>query len=391
MNFLRELCLDSALQLCNNVTGYCNRLHENMTKKSHSVTIRQVAQKAGVSVATVSRYLNHSAPISEEVSERLEKVMKELRYVPHAAARHLASRKTRVVGLLLNNLHNDFFVPLLNGIEAVVRKHEYNLVIATYRAGSRDMPPPIGPHNTDGMLVFSDGLSDDDLISLNARKFPMVLVHRTPPDSLKIPSVTVENKKISFELIEHLIKVHGRKRIMFLRGPVHQEDSYWRETGYKSALKANAIPFDEGLVLNGDFERSMAYKVLNEFITSENHVPFDAIFTGDDDAAIGVLTALRDHGYRVPEDVSVIGFDDLGFSAFLTPPLTTVSAPTEAVGRIAAERLFSLFDKQFPEDVTLLPTELIVRRSCGCNGQTEQNEKGDDFAHIKNTLFQPNR
>jgi DNA-binding LacI/PurR family transcriptional regulator len=338
-----------------------------MTSKSHSVTIRQVAQKADVSVATVSRYINHNAPISKDVAERLKLIMEELHYVPHAAARQLASRKTRVVGLLLNNLHNDFFVPLLNGIESVVRKHNYNLVIATYHSDSRDMPPPIGPHNTDGMLVFSDGLSDDDLISVYARKFPMVLVHRTPPDSLKIPSVTVENKKITFELIEHLIKVHGRKRIMLLRGPVHQEDSYWRETGYKSALKANNIPFDEQLVLNGDFERNTAYQALNEFIANNNQVSFDAIFTGDDDAAIGVLKSLRENGYRVPEDVSVIGFDDLGFSAFLSPPLTTVSAPTEAVGRIAMEQLFSLFDKQFPENITLLSTELITRRSCGCN------------------------
>ena len=342
-------------------------LTKNMTKKSHSVTIRQVAQKAGVSVATVSRYINQNAPISKDVADRLKMVMTELRYVPHAAARQLASQKTRVVGLLLNTLHNDFFVPLLNGIEAVVRKHEYNLVIATYLLGSRDMPPPIGPHNTDGLLIFSDGLSDDDLASLHDRNFPMVLVHRTPPDSLKIPSVTVENKKISFELINHLIKVHGRKRIMLLRGPIHQEDSYWRETGYKAALEANGIPFDEKLVLNGDFERHTAYNVLHEFIATEKQISFDAVFTGDDDAAIGVLKALHEHGYRVPEEVSVVGFDDLGFSAFLTPPLTTVSAPTETVGRIAAEQLFSLFDKQYPEDdVTLLPTELIIRRSCGC-------------------------
>jgi len=338
-----------------------------MTSKSQSVTIRQVAQKAGVSVATVSRYINHNAPISKDVAERLKRVMEELHYVPHAAARQLASRKTRIVGLLSNNLHNDFFIPLLNGIESVVRKHNYNLVIATYHSDSRDMPPPIGPHNTDGMLVFSDGISDEDLISFHVRKFPMVLVHRASPKSVKIPSVTVENKKITFELIEHFIKVHGRKRIMFLRGPIHQEDSYWREIGYKSALKANNIPFDEKLMLNGDFERDTARKTLNNFIANKKHVSFDAIFTGDDDAAIGVLNALHENGYRVPEDVSVIGFDDLGFSAFLNPPLTTVSAPTEAVGQVAMEQLFSLFDKQFPEDITLLPTKLITRRSCGCN------------------------
>lgn len=355
-----------------------------MTKKTQSVTIREVAQKAGVSVATVSRYLNQSAPISEEVSQRLESVMAELRYVPHAAARQLASQKTRVVGLLLNNLHNDFFVPLLNGIESVVRQHGYNLVIATYHAAGRDMPPPIGPHNTDGLLVFSDGLSDEDLIALNARQFPMVLVHRTPPPSVKIPSVTVENKKITIALVNHLIKVHGRKRILFMRGPIHQEDSYWRETGYKTALQENGIPIDEKLILSGEFERDVAYKVLAEFLADENHPEFDAVFTGDDDAAIGVLTALRVNGIQVPEEVSVIGFDDLGFSPFLTPPLTTVSAPTENVGRIAAEQLFSLFDNQFLEEVTLLPTELILRRSCGCNAETEELRKGENHAQILN-------
>jgi LacI family transcriptional regulator len=338
-----------------------------MTKKSHSVTIRQVAEKAGVSVATVSRFINRNAPISVEVTERLQKVMTELRYVPHAAARHLASKKTRVIGLLLTNMNNDFFAPLLNGIESVIRDHKYNLLVATYHADSRnDVPPPIGPHNTDGMLIFADSLRDEDLIDLHKSQFPLVLIHRTPPNSVNIPSVTVENKAATHNLIDHLIREHKKRRIIFMRGPVQQEDSYWRETGYRSALEANEIPFDENMVLTGQFERDVAYNSLNTFLGNGKRIAFDAVFAGDDDAAVGVISSLTEHGYRVPEDVAVVGFDDLRLSAFLTPPLTTVSAPTETVGRIAAERLFSLFDKQFQEDMTLLPTELIIRRSCGC-------------------------
>jgi DNA-binding LacI/PurR family transcriptional regulator len=295
-------------------------------------------------------------------------VLSELKYVPHAAARNLASRKTRVIGLLLNNLHNDFFVPLLNGVEAVVRQNGYNLIIATYRADSRkEMPPPIGPHNTDGMLVFSDGLFDEDLVHLNSIGFPMVLVHRTPPPSLPIPSVTVENIEITHTLVEHLIKIHGKRRILFLRGPIHQEDSLRREAGYKSALEANGLPFDENLILNGDFERDVAYHAMNEFLENARHADFDAVFTGDDDAAIGVLRALQQHSYQIPDGVAVIGFDDLGFAPFLNPPLTTVRAPTEAVGRIATERLFGLLDSQPSDEVVILPTEIIFRRSCGCN------------------------
>ena len=338
-----------------------------MRRRSSSVTIRDVARKANVSVATVSRYINRNAPVSPEAAERLDKVMIELRYVPHAAARHLASRKTRVIGLLLNNLHNDFFVPLLNGVEAVVRSKDYNLIVATYHASSRNKtPPPIGPHNTDGLLVFSDGLVDDDLANLNASGFPMVLVHRTPPPSLKIPSVTVENIEITHKLVEHLIQVHGKRRIMYLRGPVNQEDSLRRETGYKSALKANGIPFEEDLILNGDFERDIAYQVLHDFLGNGKRVAFDAVFAGDDDAAIGVLRALHEYNCKVPDDIAVIGFDDLGFASFLNPPLTTVRAPTESVGRIATERLFGLLENQPSDEVMILPTEIIFRRSCGC-------------------------
>lgn len=339
-----------------------------MTRRSSSVTIRDVARQAGVSVATVSRYINQNAPVSAEVADRVHRVMSDLRYVPHAAARHLASRKTRVVGLLLKNLHNDFFVPLLNGVESVVRSKEYNLIVATYHAASQNMmPPPIGPHNTDGLLVFSDGLIDEDLVNLHASGFPMVLLYRTSPPALNIPSVTVENLEITHKLVEHLIQVHGKRRILCMRGPVHQEDSLRREAGYKSALAANGIPFDEELVLNGDFERDTAFQALNDFLSNGKQVAFDAVFTGDDDAAVGVLKALRKHGYRIPEDVAVVGFDDLGVSPFLNPALTTVRAPTEAVGRIAAERLFALLENQPLEEAVILPTEIIFRRSCGCH------------------------
>ncbi|HLO14639.1 MAG TPA: LacI family DNA-binding transcriptional regulator [Anaerolineales bacterium] len=338
-----------------------------MTRRSSSVTIRDVARQAGVSIATVSRYINRNAPVSKEVAERLNQVMLDLRYVPHAAARHLASRKTYAIGLLLNNLHNDFFVQLLNGVEAVIRKKEYNLIVATYHANSRNtVPPPIGPHNTDGLLVFSDGLVDEDLANLDTNGFPMVLLYRSSPLSLSIPSVTVENQEITHKLVEHLIQVHGKRRILLVRGPLHQEDANRREAGYRSALASNGIPFDEDLVINGEFERDIAYQVMNDFLSNGKRDAFDAVFTGDDDAAIGVLRALHQYRYRIPEDVAVVGFDDLSFTSFLNPPLTTVRAPTEAVGRIAAEKLFALLENHASTEAVILPTEIIYRRSCGC-------------------------
>jgi LacI family transcriptional regulator len=339
-----------------------------MTQPSSSVTIRDVARKAGVSVATVSRYLNKNTPVSSELSGRIQNVMDELNYVPMATARHLAMRKTHTIGLLLTSMHNDFFAPLLAGIEGVVSSQGYNLLVATYRPNrSPNNQIPMGVHNSDGLLVFADSLNDAQIEQFHNQKFPLVLIHRTPPDELTIPFVTVENKAATKTLVDHLISVHGCRRIILMRGPAKQEDSYWREVGYKSALADHNIPFDEALVLNGDFEREIAYQAMKTFLEDPNRPDFDAVFSGDDDAAVGVLTALKEAQLDIPNDVRLVGFDDSRMSPFLTPPLTTVRAPTEEVGRSAALQLFRLLEGKPAEPEILHPTEIIIRRSCGCN------------------------
>ena len=338
-----------------------------MTRRSSSVTIRDVAHRAKVSVATVSRYINGSAPVSEEVAERIQEVMGELKYVPHAAARHLATQKTKVIGLLLTNMHNDFFAPLVSGIESVVQKEGYNLLVATHRSGEKSNTQiPTGPHNSDGLIVFADSLNDSEILKLHEAGFPMVLIHRTAPPNSNIPSVTIENKTATRELVNHLIEVHHREKIVFVRGPANQEDSYWREMGYRESLKFHGIDYNPDLILSGEFERDISYQAMSSFLVN-GHPCFDAVFTGDDDSAIGVINALYEKGYRVPDDISVVGFDDLRLSAFLTPPLTTVNAPTEMVGRTAARHLFDLLNNKKVDVVTLLPTEIVIRRSCGCS------------------------
>jgi DNA-binding LacI/PurR family transcriptional regulator len=152
---------------------------------------------------------------------------------------------------------------------------------------------------------------------------------------------------------------------MFVCGPASQEDSYWREIGYRQALDEHGIIFNPKLVITSEFERTIAYREMHKFLTNA-HPEFDAIFTGDDDSAIGVVTALQEFDYRVPEDIGIAGFDDLRFSVFFSPPLTTVRAPTELVGKTAALHLFDLLSGKEVEPVTSLPTEIIIRRSCGC-------------------------
>lgn len=340
-----------------------------MTRKSSSVTIRDVARQADVSVATVSRYINQTVPVSEDVARRIQSVMKELRYSPHVAARNLATNRANAIGLMVSfNIYGDFFGPMLNGIESVVGEHGLNLLISSnnlsLRSG-RGGSLPLGPTNTDGLIIYADSMDDADIRHLYELEFPMVMVYRTPGNDLKIPCVNIENKAASYKIVEHLIKVHGRRQIVFLRGPEGQQDSYWRELGYRKALEENGIAYDPMLVLPGEFERHIAAMTITDALL--NGLEFDAVFAGDDDAAVGVLGALRDTGKRVPRDISVVGFDDQRTSSYLTPALTTVRAPTLEVGRVAAQQLITLMREGESDCETLLPTEIVIRESCGCH------------------------
>jgi DNA-binding LacI/PurR family transcriptional regulator len=334
--------------------------------KTGAATIRDVARRAGVSIATVSRVINRTTPVTAKTVARVQAAMEELHYAPHAAARNLATRKTQTVGLLLTDVYGDFFAPMLSGIESVTQEAGFDLLIST--SGRREPRSgsalPLGPHNTDGVLVFAGSLEESGLARYVSLGFPIVLIHQSSPASLHIPCVTVENKAASCGIVEHLITAHGRRRIVFLRGPQGNEDSYWRETGYRQALAARGLPDDPQLVAPGDFDRHVAQSSILRLL--EAGLAFDAVFAGDDEAAVGVLAALQEAGRGVPADVSVVGFDDQRLSAYLTPPLTTVRAPTEEVGREAARQLIRVIQAGAATPLTLLPTELVIRHSCGC-------------------------
>jgi len=166
-------------------------------------------------------------------------------------------------------------------------------------------------------------------------------------------------------VVDHLIDVHGCKRILFLQGPQGNEDSEQREKGYRQSLKKHNLPFDPCLVVRGGFEPNQAHAAAVQLIAAG--LEFDAIFTGDDDNAVGVIQALREAGRDIPADVAVVGFDDSLFARILTPPLTTVRAPIEQVGQAAVRQLLRLIRAEQVEARLVLPTELIIRQSCGCS------------------------
>jgi DNA-binding LacI/PurR family transcriptional regulator len=334
-----------------------------LATKSRPPTIADVALKAKVSIATVSRVLNGTTPVLPEKADRVRLAMEELQFVPRHAARVLASKRTNTIGLLLPEISGAFFSPMLKGIEAGAHDAGYGLLIhSTKQEGPSRRP--LGEHNTDGLLIFTDGLDHRELHRLYNLNFPMVLLHQTAPDLLNIPAIAIENKDGAAVLIDHLIEAHGRRRIVYLQGPEGHEDSVWRERGYREALEAHNIPFDEHLIASGGFDEDEAFATMQQLLL--DGLDFDAVFAGDDDAAIGVMRALKLAGRAVPDDVAVVGFDDVPFARYLSPALTTVRAPIEAVGREAVRQLTRLMNGEQAEVLTLMRTELVIRESCGC-------------------------
>lgn len=334
-------------------------------KPTDQAGIRDVAAAAGVSIATVSRVLNGTAYVLPETRRRVETAVEALRFVPQSAARALAGSKTMTLGLLVPEISGDFFIPMLRGIEKEASAAGYELLIQTtaFRpfAGFHRI---LGERNTDGLLLFENSIVEEELAALESSGFPVVLLYGEAPPPSSLPSVTIENEGGAAAAVKHLAMVHGRRRIVCLVGPEGNHDAAARERGYRAALDSLGIDFDETLLAPGDYSARQAGESIRKLM--ERGIDFDAVFAGDDGAAMGVLAALRDAGRRVPEDVAVVGFDDQVRAAELSPSLSTVRAPTEEVGIQAVRLLLKKINGERDLPSLVLPTEFVHRASCGC-------------------------
>lgn len=339
-----------------------------MDKKGQRPTIDDVAREAGVSIATVSRVINQTAPVTEKNVERVLSAIEILNYQPQAAARILASRKTHTIGLLLPEISNYYFFPMILGVESGAHENGYNLLIqSTFSPKNKThekIKLSLGAHNTDGLIFCAHSHTKSKLRYLNHLGFPMVLLHQSPPKGLLIPNVTFENKSGSRKLVEHLIEEHNYRRIVFLAGPKNHENSYWREMGYLEALEAHDLVFDPALKINGFFNAERAKHSVTQLIS--RNIAIDAIFAADEESASGAMMAIREAKMRIPEEIAVVGFDDTLLASHLSPPLTTVRTPIEQAGRQAVNQLIQLIEGKATDLVTLMEANLVIRQSCGC-------------------------
>jgi len=335
-----------------------------MTQRTNGrSTIEDVAALAKVSTATVSRVLNKKGQVANKTVKRVQAAILELDYVPHSGARQMAGGRQNLVGLIFPGIGDPFLAELLLGIEQSLVAEGYELLLYCTQGHSSEERRaflPLNENNTDGLIVFAHSLSETELQRFDRRGFPIVLLHQTPPAGLNIPCVTVENKKGAAKAVAHLIGC-GRRRIAFLSGPEGNEDSYWRELGYRETLAGHGIPFRSALVKDGGFSAEVSETAVTQWM--QDGVEIDAIFAADDNSAQGAIFALQQAGKQIPQDVAVIGFDDVSFARYMMPPLTTVRAPIMEAGSKAAEQLIKLMRGKTAVSLMLLPTELVVRGS----------------------------
>ena len=335
-----------------------------------SLTLEEVGRLAGVSRSTVSRVINAHPSVRDDVRERVWQVIRETGYQPHAAARSLVTRRTHIVGTIIPEsviklFVDPFFPLLLCGITETCNNQGYHLMLSLFNGTASEeelYQRLVRSDHLDGVIVASARMDDPLIATLLADDVPFVLVGRHP-DS-RVSYVDVDNVGAARMAVEHLIRL-GYKRIATITGPKGTASGEDREAGYREALESHRLPVQEDLIVEGDFSESSGAMGMQRLLSAAP----TAVFAASDIMAIGALKAIREAGLRVPEDIALVGFDDVPVAAAVEPALTTVRQPIERLGSMAADLLLNLLDNppetSSPANRLILPAKLIVRDSCG--------------------------
>jgi LacI family transcriptional regulator len=328
-------------------------------------TIRDVAREAGVSVATVSRVFNNSGPVRSETRQRIEGVALRLRYSPNSAARSLSTRQTETIGVLLPDLHGEFFSEVIRGIDQLVQREGWHLLVSSSHNDRAEIEAALRAMRgrVDGLLVMSPDLDAGALTENLPVNLPVVLLN-CEVDGGAYDSLNIDNYGGSLAVTRYVLS-RGHERIGVIAGPPRNHDAQERLRGNRAAMRAAGLELRPVQVVQGDFSEESGYR--GAALLLENEERPTAMVAGNDSMAIGALSALSEAGVRVPEDMVVVGFDDIPIARYVTPPLTTVRVPIAELGSMAAGRLLkALHEGQDRDRVQqLLPTELVTRRSCG--------------------------
>ena len=336
-----------------------------MTKPEKTkVTIHDVAAEAGVSFGTVSRVINNDVHVKKETRERVLEAIDRLDYVANRQARSLAGGKTNSIGLLVPDLGTAYIGEIIRGIDMELSLADLDLIVyTTHRAAHKEVSyvTNLASGMVDGLLLVLPRQPMDFIDTLSRHDFPFVLIdHQGTGEDC--PAVGATNWSGGFNATEYLIKL-GHKRIGFITGWMDLGCSRDRLEGYRSALRMYHMSESPELIYEGNFFQQDGYAGALALLDLPD--PPTAIFASNDVMAMGVMDAVRYRGLRIPDDISVIGFDDIPQASLIKPGLTTINQPLEKMGRVATQILLDMLENHGKEPKRIeLPTSLVLRESC---------------------------
>lgn len=334
-----------------------------------TITIAQIARMAGVSKTTVSRVLNKKPDVNPKTRKRIEELIAKYDFNPNAYAKAVSGQKSNTVALVIpydeNYIFaNPYYSEMIRGVSGAVKQRGYHLIL-TYSKND-DYVPMIKQKRADGLIIISPGKSHTEVIKkLKALEVPFVSTAEIPgmPD---VHSILTDDFGGACDAMEYLVSL-GHRKIGFISGPDILASSIDRQKGYRHILEKYGIPYEERFVVSGDTSAKSGYQAMERLIREK----ITAVFAGSDLMAIGAVSAIVKSGRRVPEDISVVGFDGLPITEYLNPPLTTVKQPTFEKGRKAAELLLDLIAGKEMKQNDVMPVKLVIRDSARKKGDNQ--------------------
>lgn len=325
-------------------------------------TIKQVSEMAGVSLATVSRVINNTAQVKPHTRTRVEDAMKKLGYRPNFIAQSLASNKSNTVGYVVPELHGSFFGAMLSGSENILREASKHLIISAGHSSEQDEINAIEAllgRRCDALILHVEAVSNDYLIDL-AKTETFIVVNRYIEEIGKC-CVGIDNIQGGYLATEALIK-KGHRNIAYISGPLWKADASERLIGHKQALKNANIPLNKDWIVEGSFQAHSGHEHMAKLL--HKYPEITSVACANDETAYGVCNAIREKGLSIPEDISVIGFDDIEFSEFTYPRLSTVHYPTREIGELAANWVLGkVYNQREYSDPSVITPHVVGRDS----------------------------
>jgi LacI family transcriptional regulator len=328
------------------------------------IKIIDVAAKAGISPATVSRVLNQNPKVTQKTKERVMQAIEQLGYHPNAMAKNLRSQKSMTICVIVPDINVSYFVDIIKGVENMAYSNKYKVIICDAQKNKdRELEylNLLMNRTIDGAILITSLLSDEEIRQISDKGYYVGIVGRFI-DHEKIPCIYTDNVKFSREIINHLVE-QGHREIVFLSGYADAVDSYERLEGYLKALREHQIPFRPEWIENGNFNEEGGYEAMKRLF--DKKIKFTAVYAANDEMALGVYKACAKYNIRIPEELAVVGVDNDRITKYISPALSTVNQPKYAMGAIIAEKIIDQMNaNQYSDKRTFkVDSELIIRQS----------------------------